>query len=296
VGARSRLIFAVAFSILGMATGARADAVVVVAEGAGSSPEAVETIRSIAATELRAHGVAVLEDTRFRGVVSVDPEAMQAARELGADRLFVFRLGELRKKILMSLEELQPPSSTPLFVARLTASSLDEADTVVPRLVRAILEREPVEKGARMATVTDNESEPFNKKPGEGLFILGVGLEPLGFSIGWSHEAEDWRLGFLAQGGEDTPSFLGVDGAWIPYDGNTSPYLGVGLGIVGAAYEGLEDDGGDHEAVGAKLEAGVEFFRLHGTRLIAGVNVIIPFEELRGTDDVSVGLHLRVGF
>ena len=120
--------------------------------------------------------------------------------------------------------------------------------------------------------------------------MIGIGMAPLGFSIGWSHEAEHWRLGFLLQGAENDPSFIGVEGAWLPHDGNISPYVGAGLGVVGAAndYDGT--------AFGTKLEVGAEFFRLHGVRLIAGANAIIPFEDLRGTDDVSFGLHLRVGF
>jgi len=190
----------------------------------------------------------------------------------------------------MSLEELRPPSPSPVSVARMTASSLDEADTVVPRLVRAVLDRSPVASGARMATVTDGESEPFKTRPGEGLFVIGVGLGPLGGSIGWSHEAEQWRLGFLLQGADDAPSFVGVEGAWIPNDGNTSPFLGVGLGVVSAAEDG------DDSAAGARFEVGAEFFRLHGVRLLAGVSAIVPFEQLRGTDDVSLGFNLRVGF
>ena len=94
----------------------------------------------------------------------------------------------------MSLEEITPPGQAPVHVARLTASSLDESDVVIPRLVRAVLERQSVEEGQRIATMTDQETVPFKKKPGEGLFVLGVGVAPLGFSIGWSYEAQYWRL------------------------------------------------------------------------------------------------------
>jgi len=48
--------------------------------------------------------------------------------------------------------------------------------------------------------------------------------------------------------------------------------------------------------LGTKLEGGVEFFRLHGIRLMVGLNAIIPFESRPGTDRVNLGLHLRVGF
>ena len=175
-------------------------------------------------------------------------------------------------------------------MARLTASSLDESDVVVPRLVRAVLERAPVEEGQRIATMTDQETQPFKKKAGEGLFIVGVGLAPLGGSIGWSYEAQSWRLGVLFQGAENDPTFFGVEGAWIPFDTNISPYVGVGLGVVGAAHDA------DGTALGTKLEVGAEFFRLHGVRLLAGASVVIPFEDLRATDTASFGAFVRVGF
>jgi hypothetical protein len=138
-----------------------------------------------------------------------------------------------------------------------------------------------------MPTVTAQESAPFRSRPGEGLFVIGVGLAPLGGSIGWSYEAREWRLGILAQGADDGASFFGVEGAWIPYDGSVSPYVGAGLGSVG----------GDFDAsLGTKLEVGVEAFRLHKVRLIAGVSAIIPFEPRAGEDRVSWGLSLRCGF
>ena len=196
-------------------TSAGADAVVIVAEDGGFDTPTVRTVRSLMSTALRARGIPVIEDARFAEPCPLDTETRVALAESGADRLFVLRLGRLGKKVLMSLEELVPDTLAPVRTASLTAERIDESDTVIPRLVRSVVEREPVEKGARIATVTDHESEPFRKKPGEGLFIIGVGLAPLGGSIGWSYEARDWRLGILFQGAEDGVSFFGVEGAWI---------------------------------------------------------------------------------
>jgi len=290
MSALMRVVCAVALASSGAAATASASSIVIVAEGADFSAESLRTVRSIAATELRARGVAVIENERLDGVHPVGSEAMALAADLGAERVFAFRFGRLQKKVLMSLEELEPPSGSSVHVARLTASSLDESDTVVPRLVRAVLEREPVEEGQRIATMTDQETEPFKKKAGEGLFILGVGVAPLGGSIGWSYEARSWRLGVLFQGAENDPAFFGVEGAWIPLDGNISPYVGAALGVVTAANDG------DGTALGTKLEAGAEFFRLHGVRLFAGASVIIPFKNLARTDTASVGAFVRVGF
>jgi hypothetical protein len=280
-----------ALALVSAAAGAAgASAIVIVAEGADLGADSLRTLRSIATTELQARGVPVIEDERLQGIRPVGAETMSLASELGADRVFVLRLGRLQRKVLMSLEELQPPSEAPVWVARLTASSLDESDVVVPRLVRAVLERKPVEAGQRVTTMTDQETAPFRKKPGEGLFVLGVGLAPLGGSIGWSYEARFWRLGVLFQGAENDPSFFGVEGAWIPLDTDISPYVSVALGVVTAA-----SDGGGSSA-GAKLEVGAEFFRLHGARLVCGGSAIIPFESLPRTDSASFGVFVRVGF
>jgi hypothetical protein len=49
-------------------------------------------------------------------------------------------------------------------------------------------------------------------------------------------------------------------------------------------------------SLGTKLEVGVEFFRLHGVRLMAGVSAIVPFDSGAGAHGVSWGLNLRCGF
>lgn len=92
----------------------------------------------------------------------------------------------------------------------------------------------------------------------------------------------------LAQGADESASFFGVDGAWIPHDASVSPYLGVGLGSVGGP--------GREASLGTRLEVGAEFLRLHRVRLMAGVSAIIPFASQPGGDRVSWGLSLRCGF
>jgi hypothetical protein len=290
---RLPILAVLALASLAAAPVAGESAIVVVAEDGGFPPAAVRTVRSLAATELRGRGLDVREDPRFEGTVLLGPETLANLAGAGASRVFVLRLGRLEQKVLITVEELAPPAAAP-FAQTHAASSLDEADTVVPRLVRAVLDREPFEKSARMQTVTTAESEPLRRKPGEGLFVIGLGLEPLGGSLGWSYETRRWRLGVLAQGADEGASFFGIDGAWLPHDGNVSPYLGAGLGIVGPGDDG--DGSGDGASLGTKLEAGVELFRLHRVRLMAGVSAIIPFESVSGVDGVSWGLHLRCGF
>ncbi len=263
-----------------------ADSIVVVAEDGDFPATTVRTVRSIVSTELRKQGVVVRDDARYDTATPVDADSLKS---LDVTTVFVLRLGRLDQKVPMTLEERDPRQVPPLFVASHTAAGIDEADKVIARLVTSVLNREPLDRGARVASVTRQESEPFRKKPGEGLWMVGLGLAPIGGSFGWSHEAAHWRLGALFQAGHDDVAFTGIEGAWIPSERNVSPYLGVGLGIVGP-----ESGEGDSVA-GAKLEAGVELLRLHGVRLIAGVNAVIPFERRAGLDAFHPGVHLRLG-
>jgi hypothetical protein len=275
---------------LAAAGAAHAASVVLVAEDGGFDAPTVQTVRTIAATELRARGVAVTDDPRYHTTVPLTDELLRGLVEQGVARLFVLRLGPLGAKVVISMEEVQPPEVTPRFVATLTAETIEESDTVVPRLVRAVLDRVPPEKTASIATVTAQESQAFRKKPGDGLFTLGLCAAPLGGSVGWSYEAHTWRLGALFQGARDDPPYFGLEGAWVPGEGEVSPYVGAGLGVVWPA------SGAEGEAkLGAKLDLGAEFFRLRGVRLLVGASAVIPFESMPGTDDFNAQLWVRLG-
>ncbi len=285
-----------AFSVLLLlsladAGAAHAAAVVLVAEDGGYDAPTVQTVRTIASTELRVQGVPVIDDPSYRATVAPTDEVLRGVVALGADRLFVLRLGRLGEKVMISLEELAPPDPRPVFAATLMAEDIEESDTVVPRLVRAVLGRVSAEKTASIGTMTAQETEPFRKKPGEGLFMLGMCLVPLGSSLGWSYEAATWRLGAMFQGAEDDPPYFGFEGAWVPLQGDISPYVGGGLGIVWPANGNDDGDG----RLGAKVDLGVEFLRLRGTRLLVGVSAIIPFESIEGTDDVNPQVWIRLG-
>jgi hypothetical protein len=268
---------------LSLASMAGADAVVVVVDG-GSLPPS--TVRYLAEQGLRGQGVRVIQAPQLEGVFPVGPDIAEIASELRATNVFAVRLGRLDEKVVIGLEELDVPHLDSLASATLTAWSVDESERVLERLAMAVVQGVPVAETARIDTVTEVESEAYRKKPGEHLLVLGLNLAPVGGSIGWSYEADRWRLGVLYQGAEDQMNYLGVDGAYLLSKGDVSPYVGVGLGLVG------EDD----THAGAKLEAGVEAFRLHGVRLMAGVYAIVGFEHHDGDDQVSPGVFVRLGF
>jgi hypothetical protein len=259
----------------------RSDAVLVMADDGMLEPSAVHAIRSVAAGELRKRGITVSDDPRTAKVQAVDATLANLAGELGANRLFAVRIsGRLGQKIPLSFEELSPGSLAQIYSASLTAVGIEEADVITARLVEAVVQRRGTETTATMKTVTASEAKPFNKKPGERFWFIGLPValfnapsseSPFGFTVGYGYEAESFRVNATAGGygrGKESVGFLALEASWIPLQGEISPYLGGGLGYMGANEQG---------GMGAMLEGGIEAFRLHGVRGLAGVQVAVPF-------------------
>jgi hypothetical protein len=256
------------------------DAVLVLADDGSLDPGAVHAIRSIAAGELRKRGITLADDRRVQGVRPVDSALSSLTAELGATRLFALRVGgRLGQKIPLSLEELSPQTLAQVSSAALTAMGLEECDVVTARLVEAVVDRRTVESTAGMTTLTATETKPFAKRPGERFWFIGLPVAlyngnrgtPVGFTLSYGYEAESFRLSATIGGfSRDNygVSYLAMEGAWIPLDGEFSPFLGAGVGYMAAASQG---------GMGALVEGGLEAFRLHGVRALAGIELAIPF-------------------
>jgi hypothetical protein len=268
----------------------RADALLVVADDGALEAPAVRALRSLAAGELRKRGITVLSDRRSEGVRPVDETLAALSDDLGARRVFALRVGgRLGQKIPLSFEELVPGTLAPVWSASLTAASLEECDVVTARLVQAVTTRTSAESTAEMTTVTAGESKPFARKPGERFWFIGLpvalynsgGGTPFGFTLGYGYEAENFRLSATVGGyqrSSEGVGYLALEAAWIPFSTEVSPYIGGGLGYMGA---------GGQAGMGAIAEAGLEFFRLHGVRALAGAQFAIPFFETRSSGLVT---------
>jgi hypothetical protein len=143
--------------------------------------------------------------------------------------------------------------------------------------------------------VTATESRPFAKKPGERFWFVGLPVAlynasstPAGFSLGYGYEAEYFRISITGAGfsrGSDGVAYLAMEAAWIPFSTEVSPYLGAGVGYMGA---------GGHGGLGGIVEAGVEAFRLHGVRGLLGVQLAIPFFDTQENSGVTLVAHRDV--
>src|SRR2546428_9327020 len=92
----------------------RSDAVLVLADDGALDDSAVHAIRSIAASELRRHGVVLAEDRRTAGVHPLDAELSTLALDLGARRVFAPRIGgRLGPKSPPSPDEPAPATTLP---------------------------------------------------------------------------------------------------------------------------------------------------------------------------------------
>lgn len=268
-----------------------ADAVLVLADDGALDAPAVHAIRNLTASELRKHGISLAEDRRTEGVRPLDASLSALATEVGARRVFALRVGgRLGEKIPLSLDELQPATLATVYSASLTALGLEECDVVTARLVDAVVARRSIESTAEMNTVTAGESKPFAKKPGERYWFIGLPIAlynagqgtPFGFTLGYGYEAENFRISASTGGynrGDDGVAYIVLEGAWIPLEGEVSPYVGGGLGYMGA---------GSAAGMGAVLEGGAEFFRLHGVRVLAGLQLTLPFFDTQHVDPVTM--------
>ena len=73
-------------------------------------------------------------------------------------------------------------------------------------------------------------------------------------------------------------STLGIDGRWLPLEGNVSPFVGGGLNWM--MLNSYGDDGDvSGNGLGLHAEAGIEFLRLHSSRLMTSIRADFPLYE-----------------
>lgn len=257
--------------------------IVIVADDGGLEAQSVRMLRTLTINELRRLGQSVSNDPVFEGVHPGGVETQALLKRTGG-RTFALRIaGRLGQKLPLALDELKADGSV-LNSVSMTAASLEECDIVIPRLVEALLSRKAVEDTARVATVTAQEGRSYEVRSGTSRFVLGL-VNPLfsgegdggknGMSLGYLYETPHFQMGvdgFFARSGDtNLYSQVFLHGAWLPLDGNFSPYLGAGIGNLWGDDRGADIDQG----TAYRLTAGFEMFRLHHTRLMIGVDYYI---------------------
>jgi hypothetical protein len=266
-----------------------------------------DTLNDLVAAQLRKRGLQVRSDARLLEPHSLDVESQRLASELNASRMFALHVGRLGKKTVITLQEVSPASLSTLDEASISVD-IEEADRIVPRLVKAVLEHVDLEETAQMRNVSNEEARPYQKKAGERMWAFGLpfGLTgggtrgAFGFSVAWMYETTHFRLGLtgeLVVGASMGAGLVAIEGGWLPLDGAWSPYL-----VGGAGYMTTTKDVSTGNGAGFTLEVGVEFFRLHGTKLMVGAQALLPaytttqYETGRDQWTPIFLLHTRIAF
>jgi hypothetical protein len=287
-------LFALALCAAPSAALAEGPSALVVADDGGVDMASVRAMKGLALGQLEKRGKRMVSDPRLEGIKQTGPELQQLVQSLGVERVYVLRVtGRLGHKIPVELEEMTADLK-PVYGSSIT-TTIDEADVIVPRLVDAVVDHKSADDNATMRTVTEREAAPFKKKPGEKYKVVSLPIPiyfgsrpdksgtqtPLGISLGFMYEIENLRIGLDAQFMEHKGVYVGsviAEGYFLPFETEISPYIGGGIG-----YLYTDETGG----LGAKVEVGVEFLRLHAFRVMVAVEALIPFyDSTNGRSDL----------
>lgn len=235
--------------------------------------------------ELEKYGVAVL-------AVEGRDVKVASAGVPGAKRVFALDVIALGNKLVLKLGEYDLAGGDLVFGQSITASGMEELDTVVPRIVKAVLLRKNLEETQTVENLTDQEGRAWRKKVGEFLWGFGINFGgtanpgsdlAYGLSFRVMYEMEHLRVDFFlggagnATGGDSVGIFVtDLSLNYLFLTSNFSPYVGggVGFGTIGVDANGF--DGVRSGAIGT-VNAGVEMFRLYGMRLLVGARMVVPF-------------------
>ncbi|MBM4395089.1 MAG: hypothetical protein FJ087_05310 [Deltaproteobacteria bacterium] len=247
----------------------------------GSAPAVLSLLRS----DLGRRGLSAAHGV---GESFADPDAVRPAIEAsGARRVFVLSVMPLGEKLVVGLGEHRMPSLDLVRSERMTASRIEELDTVLPRLVDAVLGGRTADQTVSVETVTEHEGRPWRKRAGQFLWGLGIpfgaslrGSSEVSYGLGlrFSYEMAHARIDadtwfqLNAQEGMIHWSAPTIAAYWLPLDTNVSPYVGGGVGFGGSTFRDTDHTMGVLLTVGG----GVEFFRLYGTRLMFDVRAGLP--------------------
>jgi len=282
---------ALVFLVVKPALAGGPEAIVWVADDGGLGAEAAKSARRIAAAALNEHGVETAEPADVDGIHPFDEEARRISEELDIEKVFVLRLSRLGDKVVVTAT-LYDDSFEAVRSRQMTAARIEDLDTVVPRLVLAVQRNDSTSATAEVDTVSERESEPWKKKPGEFLFGLGILLAggfhegaaiQYGLDLKIAYEMKHFRINGEIAGAAGIPEFddalarAGLGVTYLPLARDWSPYVGASLNYMFAGVAGEYSPG-----VGFTPHIGIEGFRLHSARFLVELGVTLPVFRFDG--------------
>jgi hypothetical protein len=252
----------------------------------------------------------------------VDPPAL--AGYAAAYRVEMRPLGS----IVILQVSFESPVGTQVQSRSLQLNGIEEVSVAAPRIADSILHGTPLAQTAKVDTLVGQETRGYAKKAGETLFAIGV----LGYMLPnttWAgygafarlyYEVEryavgiDLRLGTSSsRDGDSSLVGISVGGRYFLNDQDIAPFLGGGAGILwlGQKHNYPTPAGNSYEpydgrvqlrgsGLAAYAEAGVEFLRMHSSRLDALLRAEAPFFDLEGSGrhryTLPISLQLSYSF
>jgi hypothetical protein len=309
----SSLGFVLAFALPASSLAASRTVAVLPITGDSVAPEILQAAGELLKDHLQRSG-AYNVVTPPAGSSTAEPTAAQAAQQaaaLGAEQAIVLRITHFGNSARIRLNTYAVPSGQVVYWDSIAISNgPDELDTVVQRLVHAMITGKPVRDSAELDTVTDKEGESLNRRKANKSFgvrlftLLPLGTADDAFAalpgggIFWLYDARSWMadISFDLGGGKGNHTYYDAAiGAYYPLlREDITPYIG---GVVRLAHMQLGGQG----AGGMTLQptAGILLGRLSSVQLRAEAGYFFnTFGERSAetSDTPPSGLHYGHGF
>jgi hypothetical protein len=247
--------------------------------------------------------------------VSATPAEAPGAADRTAYRVDLLPLGQ----VVILQVGYESPIGTRTDSRSLRLDGIEEVVVAAPRLAESLVRGTPVSATAKVDTLVGQETRPYLKEYGETMFGLGIMGFALpgdawggyGITAHLRYEAKrfavgiDVRLGVSSDNdGDSDLAGVSLGARYFLNEGDIAPFVGGGAGILWLGVEreyehaattnppgsvppyydyGYDDrtplDGSGLAFFG---EVGVEFLRMHGSRIDAALRLDAPVFQLSG--------------
>jgi TolB-like protein len=248
--------------------------------------------------------------------------AAENGRRLEVQKAIVGSLSRLGEKIIVELRLVDVSTAGVEYSDRMASTTVEDLDTVIQRMARAVAAGKPVEKTAEVGSIVQEEAkEPLRRK---NFFTVGgkIGyLFPTGDSWGQADRllCLDWvtryetpsffvesLVGYRYQLNEDNGAFdvpIEFSIFYIPSRSDFSPYFGGGLGIHWIGAKRWDEDGEPvddederwtNNGLALNLGGGLMGFRTYDFRIVVDLRYSVVLADLGG-QDTHQGIGLTFG-
>lgn len=212
--------------------------------------------------------------------------AADVGRKLDATDVVFGSLNRLGERIIVGYTLVDAATEKAVLIENITAMSVEDLETVMKRIAKSIVKREPVAKTAEVGAITEKEAlEPRSRRTRRGLAARFGYLFPTNgydddeqfFAIDLltMYEANDFMVNGLFGIRKGIALNLGV--TYLTTRKDFCPYIGGGFGFHWVAHDIFDDKRDDgFEAI---LSGGLIAFRTYNFRILVNLDYSISFNE-----------------